>query len=98
MEVKEEMKAIPAWLYDELNKLGIIPNDVRRSNVGASDYSKHIVQTWSLWIEYKLNGFDADIVKRVLREKSTDSRRMDYEKIIHICRERIRQIDLGVEL
>lgn len=98
MSENKEVKEIPAWLYDELNKLGIIPNDVRQYNVGASDYSKHIIQAWSLWIEYKLNGFDADIVKRVLRVKSTDSRRSDYEKIIHICRERIRQIDLGVEL
>ena len=40
-----------------------------------------------------LNPWDADIVKRVLRTKKTDGRRLDYEKIIHICKERIRQID-----
>ena len=27
-------------------------------------------------------------------EKQGDSRRLDYEKIIHICQERIRQIDI----
>lgn len=36
-------------------------------------------------------------LKRILRTKSTDSRKLDYEKIIHICKERIRQIELGLE-
>lgn len=72
--------------------------DVRSFNVGESDYSKHKIQPWDIWIEYKLNPFDADIIKRVLRHKSTDSRRMDYEKIIHICQERIRQLDCGEDV
>lgn len=71
--------------------------DVRSYNVGQSDYSKHNIQPWDIWLEYKLNPWDADIVKRILRTKSTDSRRLDYEKIIHICKERIRQIELGLE-
>lgn len=70
-------------------------NDTRSYNVGESDYSKHKIQPWDIWIEYKLNPFDADIIKRVLRHKKTDTRKMDYEKIIHICQERIRQIDSG---
>lgn len=70
-------------------------NDVRNHNVGNSDYSKHKIQPWDIWIEYKLNPFDADIVKRVLRHKKGDTRKMDYEKIIHICQERIRQIESG---
>lgn len=90
---KTQMIEIPSWLYDELDRLGIIPNDVRSENVGASDYAKHIIQPWSIWIDYELNPWDADIVKRVLRHKETDTRRMDYEKIIHICQERIRQMD-----
>lgn len=72
--------------------------NTRSYNVGESDYSKHNIQPWDVWIEYKLNPFDADIIKRVLRNKKTDSRKMDYEKIIHICKERIRQIDNGIEL
>ena len=71
--------------------------DVRSYNVGQSDYSKHEIQPWDIWLEYKLNPWDADIVKRILRTKSTDSRKLDYEKIIHICKERIRQIELGLE-
>lgn len=73
-------------------------NDTRSHNVGSSDYSKHKIQPWDIWIEYKLNPFDADIIKRVLRHKKTDSRKMDYEKIIHICQERIRQIDSGEDV
>ena len=67
--------------------------DVRSYNVGKSDYSKHTIQPWDIWREYNLNPWDADIVKRVLRTKEGTQRREEYEKIIHICRERIRQID-----
>lgn len=92
-----QLKFIPSDLYDELDRLGIIPCDVRSSNVGKSDYSQHIIQAWTIWLAYNLNPWDADIVKRVLRHKEGDSRRMDYEKIIHVSQERIRQIDKGYE-
>lgn len=80
-----------------------IVNGVRSHNVGNSDYSLHKIQPWDIWLEYKLNPFDADIVKRILRKKKevglTDkqARKLDYQKIIHICQERIRQIDEGVD-
>ena len=80
-------------LYNRLNELGIIPNDVRSGNVGTSDYSKHLIQPWAIWQEYNLNPWDADIIKRVLRTKIDNTRRMDYEKIIHICKERLRQLE-----
>lgn len=85
-------------------KQRIFEENVRNHNVGKSDYSKHEIQPWDIWIEYKLNPFDADIVKRILRNKDEpgmskqESRKLDYEKIIHICQERIRQIDSGIEL
>ena len=88
---------IPSDLYVRLQKLGIIPNDVRGRNVGASDYSQHLIQPWAIWMEYDLNPWDADIIKRVLRHKSTDTRKMDYEKIIHICQERIRQLEADIK-
>lgn len=69
--------------------------DIRSYNIGKSDYSKRRIQSWDIWIEYKLNPFDADIVKRVLRNKIDTPRCEDYEKIVHICKERIRQIDKG---
>ena len=87
-------------LYQKLKKLGIIQeteNKTNSFNVGKSDYSKHTIQPWHIWNEYGLNPWDADIVKRVLRTKEGDSRILDYEKIIHICNERIRQLtnDIG---
>lgn len=96
------MKEISDKLYSELLRLGIINeenkelSDVRTFNVGTSDYSKHIIQPWSIWIDWNLNPWDADIVKRVLRNKFGESRRQDYEKIIHICQERIRQIETQI--
>ena len=67
--------------------------DIRSYNVGASDYAQHKIQPWDIYLDYNLNPWDADIVKRVLRTKKTDTRIMDYEKIIHTCKERIRQIN-----
>ena len=82
-------------LFDKLSFLGLIPDAIRSHNVGKSDYSRHIIQPWSIWLEYDLNAWDADIVKRVLRTKDGESRAMDYEKIIHDCEERLRQLGHG---
>ena len=80
-------------IYKRLKIRGLLPDKVRDHNVGESDYSAHIIQPWSIWIDYALNPWDADIVKRVLRTKQGEDRKQDYHKIIHICEERIRQID-----
>lgn len=78
--------------------------DVMSYNVGNSNYSKRKIQPWDIWEEYKLNPWDADIVKRVLRTKEEpgmtpqEARIMDYEKIIHICKKRIDQIERGIEI
>ena len=93
------MKEINDELYAKLKHLGIINdanNNVRNHNVGNSDYSEHIIQPWSIWIDWNLNPWDADIVKRVLRSKIGSSRKQDYEKIIHIAQECIRQIDTQI--
>lgn len=74
----------------------MLPDEEHSFNVGESDYSKHFIQPWHIWLEYELNAWDADIVKRVLRTKETEPRSKDYEKIIHDCKERLRQ--LGVEI
>lgn len=92
-------RSIEENLYNRLNKLGMIPNETRKANIGNSNYAKHLIQPWSIWIDYNLNAWDADIVKRVLRTKSEpgisekEARIMDYNKIIHICKERIRQLE-----
>ena len=110
-EVLEESKnndltktSIDYSLYKRLRYLGIIHSekdgieDVRSFNVGNSNYSKHTIQPWSIWLDYpELTSWDHDILKRVLRTKQGDSRRSDYDKIIHICEERIRQLNLEQE-
>jgi hypothetical protein len=73
----------------------------RDMNVGASNYAEHAIQPWDIWLEYQLNPWDADIVKRIVRTKveggmePDEARILDYEKIIHICQERISQIKNG---
>jgi hypothetical protein len=42
-----------------------------------------------------MNPFDADILKRLLRHKEGTPRIEDYQKIIHVCQERIRQLSEG---
>jgi hypothetical protein len=93
-EANEHGCMIDKNTYNALKRLGILDAPERSYNRGASDYSRHIIQPWSIWQDYNLNPWDADIVKRILRTKQGDSRRLDYEKIIHICEERIRQIDM----
>ena len=77
--------------YD-LGKAPDTPPDCRSYNIGASDYAKHKIQPWDIWRDYSLNPWDADIIKRVLRTKETDTRILDYQKIKHICDERISQL------
>lgn len=85
-------------LAKRLIYLGIIPDSSREYNIGTSDYSKHVIQPWSIWLDYNLDPWDADIVKRVLRTKIEpgsslcESRILDYKKIIHICEEKLRQL------
>ncbi len=85
----------------KLMYLGVLSTNkksCRSYNIGKSNYSEHVIQPWAIWQDYNLNPWDADIVKRILRTKQepgmseVDSRVMDYEKIIHICKERIRQL------
>lgn len=94
-----QTKEIPIELYNMLDYLGLLPNSVRDHNIGESDYSKHPIQPWTIWLAYpNMNPWDADIVKRVLRDKSTEPRIQDYKKIIHNAQERIRQIQTKKKL
>ena len=78
---------------DETTKYIKTSGSHRDTNVGKSNYSDFKIQVWDIWKDYNLNPFDADIVKRVLRTKEGDSRIMDYKKIIHVCQERINQLE-----
>lgn len=102
-EVLEPVSTNPKYtidwkLYQRLKYLGIIHAsdtevDIRSFNIGNSDYSKHTIQPWSIWLDYPdLTSWDHDIIKRVLRTKKGEARSLDYEKIIQICQERLRQL------
>ena len=87
-------------IYDDVE-------NTRDYNIGESNYSSddHMIQPWTLWLDYpNLTSFDHDIIKRILREKEEsgitkiDSRIKDYKKIIHIAKERIRQLSYGTEI
>jgi len=67
----------------------------RDYNIGDSNYSQMKIPPWDIWKEHHLNPWDADIIKRVLRTKGSDPRELDYQKIIHICQERLSQIEEG---
>ena len=79
--------------------------EIRNHHVGNSNYSQMPkgYQPWDLWKIFHMNPFDADILKRLLRTKTEpgmtpqESRKLDYEKIIHVCQERINQINEGYE-
>jgi len=73
------------------------PVTVRSYNVGSSDYAKHNIQPWDIWDDYKLDPWDADIVKRILRTKKGESATLDYEKIKHICDKQIERIKKGIK-
>lgn len=60
-------------------------NGTKSYNIGNSDYSKHKIQPWDIWKEYKLDPWRAEIIKRILRNKSPEDRKLDLQKIIHIC-------------
>ena len=81
--------------FDDTNKSASETQveSTRDYNVGNSNYAEFKIQPWDIWLEYKLNPWDADIIKRTLRTKKGEERKLDYEKIIHICKERIRQLD-----
>lgn len=93
METANQKTEIDRKLYERFVYLGLIDESgIRKSNVGESDYSKHIIQPWSIMLDWNLDYFDGDIIKRVLRTKTGEDRAMDYEKIIHICTEKLRQL------
>lgn len=86
------MKKYELWVSGDA-KIENVDESSRGYNVGKSDYSKHKIQPWDIWEEYNLDPWDADIVKRVLRTKEDYDNKLDYEKIIHICKKKIELID-----
>ena len=88
-------------LVDEMFQGHEFDDNHRSMNVGESDYASRPIQPWDVWLNWALNPWDADIVKRTVRVKAVpdltplDARIQDYEKIKHICDERIDQLKKG---
>lgn len=84
-----------------MDKINEKEHKVRDYNIGNSDYAKHRIQPWDIWMEYHLDPWEADVIKRVLRTKQEpgmtpeEARILDWKKIIHIASEKIRQIQSG---
>ena len=70
----------------------------RDYNIGSSNYASMKIQPWDVWRAWNLNPWDADMVKRIARTKKIpgmseiEARIEDYEKIKHICDEKIYQL------
>ena len=87
--------SIPTILYNQLNYLGLIPTSEREHNIGTSDYATKLIQPWSIFLDNpQLNYMECVLIKRILRTKSTDSRKLDLEKCHHIISELLRQNEL----
>lgn len=66
--------------------------DIQSYNIGESNYAKHDVQPWDVWLSHpELNAWECDIVKRILRTKGATAAQkkankvLDLQKIKHIC-------------
>lgn len=70
-------------------------SDISSYNIGNSDYHTHKYQPWDAWQEYDLDPWDADIAKRIMRQKKGDPISLDYEKIKHVCDKQLQRIELG---
>jgi hypothetical protein len=85
----------------DVNDYAVAVDPHRGHNVGESDYASHPIQPWDCWVNWGLTPWDADILKRTVRTKDVpgltpkEARIQDYEKIKHICDERISQISKG---
>ena len=106
LEVWREVFSINKRALCKLIELGVLKTtkySCRDAHVGKSDYSEHVIQPWTIWLEYNMNAWDADIVKRILRTKEEagmtpeEARKLDYQKIIHDAQERIRQLDIEIQ-
>ena len=62
----------------------------RTHNIGESNYAEMTIQPWDIFKSNpKLNYWECDIIKRIMRTKG--NRIEDLEKIKHICDELISQ-------
>lgn len=91
---------------ERLLDLGVLFDEntakVRGQNAGKSNYANFLIQAWAIWMEYNLDPWTADVVKRCLRTKEeggmtlNESKLLDWTKIKHIASEMERQFSIKV--
>lgn len=64
----------------------------RKIQVGGSHYNSHAIQPWDIILEYKLDFWEGNALKYLLRRKG-DARKQDLEKARHYIDECLRQIN-----
>jgi hypothetical protein len=94
-----ELDKLVSWVYARRDTPQQPKEQNHRTyNVGSSNYAEMNIQPWDVWKDWKLDPWDADIIKRISRTKKVEgksfeeSRIEDYEKIKHICDEKISQL------
>lgn len=98
-ELKGKLEAandLIARLEDEKSKLEyirkitnldpVLLGDLKRLGIMDHKNEGHLIPIWSIWQDYKLNPWDAEIVMNLLNSSTPN-----YEEIIRLCNERIRQ-------
>lgn len=63
----------------------------RKIQVGGSHYNSHAIQPWDIILDYKLDFWEGNALKYLLRRKG-DARKQDLEKARHYIDECLRQI------
>lgn len=88
-------------LGTKLLKLGVITeegDDSRKENYGTSNYSKRTLQPWSIIIDWNLDFWRADILKRIADRGKGEDPELDILKIKDDCDELLRQIRVNKKL
>ena len=63
---------------------------MKSKQIGGTHYSSHEIQPWDIVVEYKLNYFEGNALKYLLRTK--DNRVMDLQKAIHYLDKEIENV------
>lgn len=67
----------------------------QRKQVGGTHYAKHKIQPWDIIDEYKLDFYEGNILKYLLRDK--ENRIEDLQKLIHYAEKAIEDAKLTAE-
>ena len=65
-------------------------NESRNKQVGGEHYKKHSIQPWDIVKDWKLDFFEGNVVKYMLRDK--DSKKEDLKKACHYLQEILEHI------